>query len=102
MLTGISGDVPSKRPSATAAGREILRYLLSHREAKDTIQGIKQWWLAEQAVEFSTGDVQSAVADLVAKELVVARTGADGRIHYRLNPSKASEAVEHLQTITTD
>jgi hypothetical protein len=40
-----------------AAAREILSYLVEHPDAKDTIEGIINWWLSKGSTERDKDDV---------------------------------------------
>jgi len=51
--------------------RSILRYMVSHRLAKDTVQGIVQWWLRDLTPLPSVAEVQKALEALVQKGWVV-------------------------------
>ena len=70
---------------------DILAYLAEHPEAQDTLEGIVEWWLLEQRIKRETANVKEALADLVAKGLVLERKGKDGRSHYRVNRREAGE-----------
>jgi hypothetical protein len=59
----------------------ILRYLHSHPDAVDTVEGIAKWWLSpERCVD--TGIVEAALARLEAQGLVHRRANADRHILY--------------------
>jgi len=60
----------------------ILRYVAQHPAAKDTVEGIAEWWLAppDQA---SVAEVTAALERLVARGRMAAEQKADGRIYYR-------------------
>lgn len=75
---------------------EVLSYLCQHPEAQDTVEGIAEWWLLEQSVRHSVADVTAALAEFVAKELISARQGTDGRIHYRVDPKRHREIRRRL------
>lgn len=64
----------------------IVAYLRDHPEAQDTARGIAQWWLPERGMFTGVQDTERALERLVAEGRVLARTAADGRRHYRLNP----------------
>ncbi|HEX5732106.1 MAG TPA: hypothetical protein VF131_04645 [Blastocatellia bacterium] len=76
-------DAQTDEPSADAA-REILAYLSSHPNAQDTIEGIMHWWLLEQDIKRSMAHIQAALAELVARNLVVEHRGPDGKVRYRV------------------
>lgn len=64
---------------------EILDYLIRHPQAKDTVEGITEWWLLEQRIKNALIEVKAALNELVAKGFVVAQQNGDKRIHYGLN-----------------
>jgi len=68
--------------------RDILAYLAEHPDAGDSVEGIAEWWLLRQTIRRRTVDVAAALADLVARGLVVERTRAGARTHYRINTSR--------------
>jgi len=70
---------------------EILAYLFENPDAQDTLEGIMEWWLLEQKIKRQTAKVKEALAELVAKGLVVERQGKDARTHYRINRRKLRE-----------
>ena len=72
-------------------GYEILAYLVEHPEARDTLEGIVEWWLLERNIKFQTSQVKEALAELVAKELVLEQNGMDSQTHYRINQTKYEE-----------
>jgi hypothetical protein len=62
--------------------RQILEYLSENPAAQDTLRGIVEWWLLKQKIVQTTAEVETAVAKLVAKGKLSARTGPDGQVHY--------------------
>jgi hypothetical protein len=73
---------------------EILAYLAENPEAQDTVEGIVEWWLLERQIKFQTARVKEALAELVAKELILGKKGPDSQIHYRINQNKYKEIQE--------
>jgi hypothetical protein len=63
---------------------EILRYLREHPEAQDTIDGIADWWLPDRSVHPEIREVESALRQLVDRELVDEIVREDGKRHYCL------------------
>ena len=78
--------------------QEILAYLAEHPGAQDTLEGIVQWWLLEQEIQRRTAQVRAALAELVARELVLERQGKDGRTHYRINRRRSAQIRELLKS----
>lgn len=76
---------------------EILGYLAENPDAGDTMEGIVEWWLLEQKIKRETDRVEEALAELVAKGLVLKRKGENSRTHYRINQSKYKEIQELLK-----
>ena len=70
---------------------EILAYLVDHPNAQDTLEGIVEWWLLERAIKFQEAQVKKALAELVAKGLVIERKGRDSQTSYRINEQKYEE-----------
>ena len=51
--------------------RMILQYLTAHPDAKDTLEGIAQWWLRRGWSETPGGGLERAVASLCAQGLIL-------------------------------
>ena len=69
-------------PGLTPPSAEILRYLRTHPQAADTVDGIVMWWLPRQRYEEAVDRVQHAVDDLVARGWVDRITLVDGTVLY--------------------
>ena len=61
---------------------EILKYLGTHPQAADTVEGIANWWLPRQRYEEDIQKVQQALDGLVERGLVAKTTLANGTILY--------------------
>jgi hypothetical protein len=66
----------------------ILGYLRRHPQAKDTIEGITEWWLLEERIVRAELAIQAALDELVADGRVLRESQFDGRVFYRANPSR--------------
>ncbi len=75
-------------------GNEILAYLVDHPNARDTLEGIVEWWLLERQIKFQTARVKEALSDLVDRGLILEHKGLDSQIHYRINLSRYEEIQE--------
>jgi hypothetical protein len=80
--------------SKSQIGYQILAYLVEHPEARDTLEGIVEWWLLERQIKFHTARVKEALSELVAKGLVIEQKEYDSKIHYRVNQSRLEEIRE--------
>lgn len=76
--------------------RAILRYLRAHPDAKDTLEGIAQWWLLREWTEKTVAEVEGTVADLLSKGLLVERHRQGLSTYYWLNESKKDEISQIL------
>jgi hypothetical protein len=87
-------------PDKSYIAKEILGYLLEHPKARDTLDGIIQWWLPDQIIKQmdkrSKPVIQETVDSLVNKEWIVKHTGQDSEVHYRINRNKSREIHEIL------
>ena len=76
---------------------EVLDYLVQHPQARDTMEGIAEWWLLEQRIRCAVADVEAALSDLVGNDFLVASQCRDGRTYYGLNRAKEREIRRHLR-----
>ncbi len=76
------GLVPA---SLSDTAQKILDYMTRHPEAQDTLEGLTQWWLLEREIVTQASEVQAALAELSARELILEYRSNDGRLHYSLN-----------------
>jgi hypothetical protein len=83
--------------SAREMARDILQYLLEHPDAKDTPEGIAQWWLLKQWAEQRVVDVQRAISVLLSNDLIVETRREGSSPHYGINRQKESEITEMLK-----
>jgi hypothetical protein len=79
--------------------RDILRYLEKHPEAKDTLEGIVQWWLSRERVERRLTKVERAVSFLLFQDLILETRRIGLPPYYRLNHEKEKEIVEILKDL---
>lgn len=63
----------------------ILRYLRAHPEAKDTLEGIAEWWLAQDKITHAVEQVAEALAWLVEKEELVEWRITGSKTIYEIN-----------------
>jgi hypothetical protein len=88
---------PDQAIFSQPVAREILAYFISNPNANDTVEGIVEWRLLEQRIRHSVAEAEATLTELVVRKLILARRGADGRIHYRVNPAKEAEILKRLK-----
>ena len=76
---------------------KVLAYLVQHPQARDTTEGIVEWWLLEQRIQCAIADVEAALSDLVRKDFLITHQCSDGRISYGLNREREREIRRHLR-----
>jgi hypothetical protein len=54
---------------ARRAEADILKYLLAHQDARDTIEGIELWWLPRER-SYGRAEIEAALRNLEALELI--------------------------------
>jgi len=89
-----------KELSATTArdtAEAILRYLENHPEAKDTLEGIAQWWLLREWSERLLGDVERAVSLLLSQGFLLESRREGLPAYYGLNPQERDAISKFLK-----
>ncbi|MBC7901552.1 MAG: hypothetical protein H7070_16035 [Saprospiraceae bacterium] len=74
----------------TQVSHEILRYLLRHPDAQDTLKGISEWWLLEERLIQKYTEVEEALVKLVSRGFVLAKRTPESGTLYCLNKGKAN------------
>jgi hypothetical protein len=75
-------------------GYQILAYLVEHPEARDTLEGILEWWLFERQIKLQLPRVKEAISELVAKGFILEKKEFNSHIHFQINTSKYKEIQE--------
>lgn len=78
--------------------RKILRYLMRHPHAQDTVEGIAHWWLLEEQIREGVRQVRAALEQLTSAGLISEIRRADSTIVYRLNPAQRDQIQLLLDT----
>jgi hypothetical protein len=86
----------------TSPAREILDYLLLHPGARDTFEGVAQWWILEQSIKASLPKIEQAIAELVQLGYLERHIGPDGVVHYRANQARITGASQDEPRGQTD
>ena len=84
--------------SVQQAEAAILRYLLAHLDARDTIEGIEKWWLP-QSRAYGIGDVSIALQNLENRSLVRVWKLAFGKPVYGRSAADAQTLEACLRTL---
>jgi len=77
--------------------RDVLRYLIEHQDAQDTLEGIVEWWLMAEEIKQQTAKVKEVLADLVKKQYLLESKGMDSRSRYHINRSKIEEILRLIE-----
>lgn len=75
--------MPKNEKEIVRVAEEIERYLLTHRNAADTLEGIAKWWLQQQRYIDSIDCVHNALDVLIKRGLVQISTNLDGKKIYK-------------------
>ena len=75
----------------------ILGYLCSHPDAKDTVEGVGNWWLNGEGVDVETEVVRGSLDYLVNLGWMMATRGHTGVTVYGLNQNRRSAIQWFLQ-----
>ncbi len=70
---------------------KILAYLMDNPDAKDTLEGILDWWLLQQDLRRNIALVRKALDKLIDKKLLLERKGNDKQKYYQVNHEKLNE-----------
>lgn len=77
-----------KRNHPQGVAKKILSYLLKNPDAKDTLEGIVNWWLLQQDIQRNVVLVKKTVERLLTKGFILAGHGNDSKTYYYLNPEQ--------------
>lgn len=75
---------------------DIVSYLTQKPSAKDTFEGIAEWWLLKQEINKAVDNVDQALALLELKGFVSVRHYKGQEKYYQLNKEKLQEAKKFL------
>ncbi len=102
-LPGMGYALPTMRSRGNQKTRrlrsiqhELLTYLTSHPEAKDTLKGIQQWWFADALTRVRLGDLTSALAELVHRGWITATNPSGAETLYGLSKEHLKEIEEFV------
>jgi hypothetical protein len=76
----------------------VLRYLVSNPEAKDTIEGIRKWWLPEGYREQPQDELEETLQFLVSKNWLTGRVVSEQKV-YGLNKDCLKQIENYLNDL---
>lgn len=76
---------------------EILRYLVRHPKAKDTLTGIEKWWLSGSENRGGKLSTEEALNFLVDQGWLTARCSPQSETIYFLNEKRLSDVIRFLK-----
>ena len=80
--------------------RGILRYLVAHPRAKDTIDGIEKWWLPKSTSPEKKRRIEETLNWLAVKGWLIARSSPQSETIYSLNENSLDEIRAFLEADT--
>jgi hypothetical protein len=72
----------------------VLQYLMSNPGAKDTLEGIRKWWIATRRQEPRSDELQAVLDELIQKGWVVRFKPTGSKHVYGLNKDHLQEIQE--------
>jgi len=90
--------VTTRQQQEPEIAREILHYLQVHPDAKDTLEGIAQWWLLKEWTERKFQQIEATISQLVERGLIVERRRPGLPPYYWLNRTKQDEISRILES----
>ena len=76
---------------------DILCYLSKNPEAKDTLEGIVDWWLLQQEIERKVANVKKVLDELVREGLILEIKSGDNNRHYRISAEKYDQIMKFIE-----
>lgn len=86
-----------KEPPSDELIVEILRYLVAHPRAKDTIDGIEKWWLPKSRTREGKRRLEKTLNWLADKGWLIARSSPRSETIYSLNENGLDEIRAFLK-----
>jgi hypothetical protein len=80
-----------RKDETQETANKILAYLMANPDAKDTLEGILDWWLLQQDLKRNIALVRTALDELIDKKFLLERKGNDRQKYYQVNHEKLNE-----------
>ncbi len=84
-------------PRVVEIQRGVLVYWMEHPEAKDTVEGIVQWWLPGAASRWGASELVAALEQLVRRGWITASGRRTGPCVYGLGEGRLDEIKKFLE-----
>lgn len=93
------GSMFEREPCATTASITlmVLQHLMSNPGAKDTLEGIRKWWIATRRQEPRIDELQGVLDALMDKGWIVRFKPIGSKHVYGLNKERKQEIQKDLQ-----
>jgi hypothetical protein len=75
---------------------EILRYVVAHPSAKDTVSGIEKWWLPRRISREGKRKIEESLELLVSKGWLIERGSPQSETIYSLNENGLEKIKDFL------
>lgn len=85
--------------STTSITLMVLQHLMSNPEAKDTLEGIRKWWVATRSQEPRTDEIQAVLNELMHKGWVIRFKPSGSKHVYGLNKDFLPELQKNFKGI---
>lgn len=91
-----------RKPYASTASITlmVLQYLMSNPGAKDTLEGIRKWWIATRRQEPRSDELQAVLEELMQKGWVVRFKPTGSKHVYGLNKERLQEIEKTVQDLS--
>jgi hypothetical protein len=74
----------------------VLQHLMSNPGAKDTLEGIRKWWVATRRQEPRADELQAVLDELLHKDWLVRFKPRGSKYVYGLNKERLQEIQQEL------
>jgi len=87
-----------RKDETQETAHKILAYLMANPDAKDTLEGILDWWLLQQDLQRNIALVRKALDELLDKKFLLEHKGTDKQKYYQVNREKLHEIATLIRT----
>jgi len=78
-------DHPSRGRNLSTFAKKVLAYWVDHPAAKDTLDGITDWWIRYEEFRCWRPQIEQALSELVKMNLVLEKKRPGSETYYELN-----------------